>query len=252
MSHKKHIYLFIPHGTNEEHPVVKNLLEQYERLPGVNNFKLFYNNKIAHYSSRPPVKFCDGLEIMLRVYADYPDTITMVSMNEDDVFAILMFDINHISEDEEDENNPKPNDFDIYIELFCANQALPRTGEGTKLLHILEKACFDTSNYKIELASVPRSIQYYKDHGYHFKKNTSSKFRVSVDMEKNTRALSNWSKAKTILSEEAISYLSRKSAKIRSDMKSTRTQGLGLGKKRRRTSTSNKRRGKTMKKKTSR
>ena len=64
-------------------------------------------------------------------------------------------------------------------------------------------------------------------------------------MEKNTRALSNWSKAKTILSEEAISYLSRKSAKIRSDMKSARTERLGLGKKKRRTC--NKRRGKTMK-----
>ena len=246
MSHKKHVYLFIPSGTNEEHPVVENLLTQYDRLPGVNNFKSFYNNKIAHYSSRPPIKFCDGLEIMLRVYADYPDTITIISMNDDDVFAILMFNINHISDDEEDEDNPKPNDFDIYIELFCANQALPTTGEGTKLLHILEKACFDTTNYKIELASVPRSIQYYKDHGYHFKKNTSSKFRVSVDMEKNTRALSNWSKAKTILSEKALSYLSRKSAKIRSDMKSARTQRLGVGKKRRRTR--NKRRGKTIKK----
>jgi len=238
MSHAKQIYLFVPPKTSQN-PVIDYLSERYPPLP-IDTMETFYNTRIAPYS-RSGKSFCNNLEDMLKDLGDVEDWVTLISMNDEDVFAALLFNLDRV-----DNNGKKDQTIDIYIELFCGNQALPPTGEGTKLLNILEEASFKTKHFKIELSSVLRSAKYYTNHSYQLKK-TPSKYKGLVDMQKNTRAVSNWRKAKAILSEKAVSYLSRKSAKIRSDMKSARTQRLGLGKKRRHTR--NKRRGKTMKKK---
>ncbi len=132
-------------------------------------------------------------------------------MDDEDVFAILLFDISR-----KDENGKQI----LYIELLCGNQALPPTGEGTKLLRILEDASLNTHQFNIELSSVPRSVQYYTNNNYKIKNISTG--RSLVDMRKNTRALSNWNKAKKNISENAINYLADKRAKIKRNMKTAR------------------------------
>jgi len=162
--------------------------------------KIFYETRIAPYSSSNPKKsFCDNLEDMLGDYGDAEDWVTLISMNDDDVFAALLFNLDPV-----DDNGKRDKNIDIHIELFCGNQALPPTGEGTKLLKILEKASLDTKLFNIELSSVSKSVQYYKNNSYHL---TGKHYYSLVDMRKHTRAISNWSKIKDSLGPSDRRYL---------------------------------------------
>ena len=112
---------------------------------------------------------------------------------------------------------------DISIELFCGNQSLPSTGEGTKLLKALEKASLDTSNHKIELTSVSRSTKYYLLHGYsrkieHPKRKKSFQGSL-VSMKKNTRASANWSKIRNSLSATDQRYLDKRYSRMKEDIR---------------------------------
>jgi len=209
MSHTKNIYLFVPPKTSKN-PIIDYLSERYPRLP-TDKMNTFFNKRIAPYSSSGKA-FCNGVDdSSLEYLGDVEDWVTLISMNNEDVFAVLLFDINMNDE------NGKPI---LYIELLCGNQALPPTGEGTKLLRILEDASLNTNQFNIELSSVPRSVQYYTNNNYKIKNISTG--RSLVDMQKNTRALSNWNKAKQILSENAINYLADKRAKIKKNMKTAR------------------------------
>jgi hypothetical protein len=206
MSHRndiKHVYVFVPPGT-DEHPVVRYLSEKFPPLP-TDDILEFYDERIAPYSSsNPKTSFCNGLEDLFEDIADMSNYITLVSMNDYDVFAILIFSINYL-----DSNGKLDKNIDIYIELFCGNQALPPSGEGTKLLETLEKASLDTKNFKIALSSVPRSVQYYTNKSYHFKRGSSHIIGWSVPMQKNTRAKSHWSKIKDSLGPSSRRYLDK-------------------------------------------
>ena len=218
MSHPKNIYLFVPPKTSKN-PIIDYLSEKYPRL-ATDKMNTFYNERIAPYSSSGSGKtFCNGLDdTTLEYLGDVEDWVTLISMDDEDVFAVLLFDINRNDE------NGKPI---LYIELLCGNQALPPTGEGTKLLRILEDASFNTNQFNIELSSVPRSVQYYTNNSYKIK-NTSNGMNL-VDMRKNTRALSNWNKAKKKLSINAINYLADKLAKIKRNMKTARGKKIRHG-----------------------
>jgi len=208
--------MFIPPGT-DEHRVINNLKETIPLLP-TDNILEFYDTRMAHYSSSYPRKtFCNGLEMLFKDIADMPNWVTLVSMNDDDVFAILIFNINRL-----DKNGNIDPTIDIYIELFCGNQALPPSGEGTRMLEILERAGFDTKNFKIELASVPKSVQYYSNKKYYKKKNLDKSYGNLVSMRKDTQALSRWSKIRESFTPSSIRYLD----KLYSSTKASRAKGL--------------------------
>ena len=200
MSSSKQIYLFVPPKTTQN-PVIDYLSERYPPLP-TDTMETFYKARIAPYS-RLGKSFCNNLEDMLKDLGDVEDWVTLISMNDEDVFAALLFNLDRV-----DDNGKKNQTIDIYIELFCGNQAIPPTGEGTKLLDILEDASLKTKRFKIELSSVLRSVKYYTDHSYQFKK-TPSKYRGLVDMRKNTRAVSNWHKIRDSLGPSSRRYLDK-------------------------------------------
>jgi hypothetical protein len=185
MSHIKHVYVFVPPNTDETNPIIRYLLERYPPLP-TDSMKTFYDTRIAPYSSSNPEKsFCNGLEDIIGDFGDDEDSVTLISMNDDDVFAALLIFL-----------NPSDKSIDIYIELFCGNQALPPSGEGSRLLKILERASLDTKLFNIELSSVSKSVQYYRNNSYHL---TGKNIGPLVNMRKHTRAISNWAKIKDSL-----------------------------------------------------
>ena len=203
MSNRKHIYIFVPPGTDDKNPVVKYLQEMFPPLP-TDDILEFYHTRIANYPN-----FCNNLEDIFEDLADGRDYITLVSMNDDDVFATLIFSINVLIKDKQFDEP-----VDISIELFCGNQSLPSTGEGTKLLKALEKASLHTSNHKIELTSVSESTKYYLLHGYSRKIEHPNKKKSPqgslVSMRKNTRTSANWSKIRNSLSATDQRYLDKR------------------------------------------
>ena len=197
----KQVYLFIPPETiTIGHPTVENLREKFPPLP-TDDFQDFYNKRIARYSSKPPKTFCNMLEDLIPEFAVEENMVTLISMNDKDVFAVLIFKINHPVSD-------------LYIEILCGNKALPSTGEGTKLLKILENAGNETDQFNIDLSAVSGSVNYYKKNSYHPKPNHKSQLSLT-EMSKNTRALSNWSKVKSSLTPSAQRYLDSESMRSR-------------------------------------
>jgi len=197
----KQVYLFIPpESIAIGHPTVEFLRENFPLLP-TDDFQDFYNKRIARYSSKPPKTFCNRLEDLIPEFAVEDNMVTLISMNDKDVFAVLIFKINHP-------------DSDLYIEILCGNKALPSTGEGTKLLKILESAGEETDQFNIDLSAVTESVNYYKKNSYHPKPNHKSQLSLT-EMSKNTRALSNWSKVKSSLTPSAQRYLDSESMRSR-------------------------------------
>jgi hypothetical protein len=111
--------------------------------------------------------------------------------------------------------------------LFCGNQSLPRSGEGTKLLAILEKAMREENFFDLELDSVRETVQYYKNNGFHLRNNTDKPGSYTIDLQKNLRAASNWSKIKDSLGPKdtkmlSIMYSKRKNSRA----KGKKTKGI--------------------------
>ena len=210
MSHEKRIYLFVPPGTDTEHLIVQRLSSQFPPLE-TNTFESFYNRRIRHYSAKPPKCFCNGLEELLDFAGDLANHITLVSMDDTHVYALAIVNI-----------RPKQRGqkVDMYIELLCGNKALPRTGEGSRLLKILEDVGFETGNHKIHLDSAPDAVNYYTDRSYH----VLPSYRPDIDlvpMSKDTKALSRWKKIKSTFSAKTQSYFDSKY----SEMRSSRAKG---------------------------
>ena len=200
--------LFAPlTSTILNHPVVKNLGSKYQFIHHDGHglgFDVMY--KIASYDN-----FCNDLNDI----ADFlnPRYLTMIRMDDDDVFAVLNFE---------------PSKDDIYIHLLCGNQSLPRSGEGTKLLAILEKAMREENFFDLALDSVRETVQYYKNNGFHLRNNTDKQRSYTIDLEKNLRAASNWSKIRSSLAPNdtkmlSIMYSKRKS--MAKGLKSKKTKG---------------------------
>ena len=213
--------IYIPESFSSNNPVMQYLLERYDKLD-TQTFTEFYDLYIGEEEG----SFCGELDsTMIKQVSKNKNCITLVSIEVEDsitVYALLIF-------------NTKYNYYDtygdpvkmagIYIEILCGNQRLPPSREATKLLHILEEACFKTENYNVMLQTTGRSLQYYKDQGYNKKEIYEEEYMV-----KNLRAKSNWRKARSHLSESAISQLDHKSARIKSKQKTERLRTFGRGK----------------------
>jgi hypothetical protein len=202
---RKTVLFVPPKSTILDHPVVKNLGSKYPFL-NIPNFDTFFNERVM--TAYP--NFCGYLTYDIVADALERHYLTIISMNDDDIFSILVCE---------------PGDDYMYIHMFCGNKSLPSTGSGTKLLKILEKACLEEDVFKMELDSVRPSIQYYKNYGFHLLSNVTNREisnRATVDMEKNLRADSHWSKIRSSLSQNDVQKLSV----IYSRMKTSRANGI--------------------------
>jgi len=212
--------IYIPASFSSNHPVMQYLLEKYDKLD-TPTFTMFYGEYIK--SRRHQKSFCGGLDSMIRL-SENNDCITLVTMEVEEsitVYALLIFNINYI---QYDRNDNEIKFMGIYIELLCGNQRLPPSGEATNLLHILEDACFKTKNYIVMLESTSVSTQYYKDQGYH-----ENEIYNNYYMIKNLRAVSNWRKVRSRLSESVIGKIDYKRASIKSKQKTERLSKFGRG-----------------------
>lgn len=221
----KQTLMHISPMTNVGHPVIQHLLERYAILqtPSLSNF---YDSHIAKYnkSRDRKLKFCGGLDDIIKTLSDVANCITLVTIEEEVdstiVYSLLVFNTNYTQYD--DRTNVRVTD--IYIELLCGNQMLPPSGEASVLLRILENACFETGNYVIMLESTPRSEQYYKDHGYHEENIFGDTYLI-----KNLRALANWRKARSYLPESSIRQIDLKRETIKQKQKAERISKIGRG-----------------------
>jgi hypothetical protein len=196
---RKTVLFVPPSSTILNHPVVKNLGSKYQFIHyDEQGFDTFY--KIASYDN-----FCNDLNNI----EDFlnPRYLTMITLDDDDVFAVLNF---------------QPLKARIYIHLFCGNQSLPRSGEGTKLLAILEKAMREENFFDLVLDSVRETVDYYKNNGFHLRNNTDKQRSYTIDLEKNLRAASNWSKIRSSLAPNDTKLLSI----MYSKRKNSRAKGL--------------------------
>lgn len=217
---EKQILMYISDGSNE-HPIVNYLRERYELFTNFIDFHTAFKEKYFgyNYKTKQLSIFCELDSLIEDAYK--PNNITLVSLDTSKtiVYAIIIFNINYIPLDDPIAGNAGLN---IYIEFLCSNQSLPPSGEGTKLLKIVEDACYKTNYHNIMLETTDRSTQFYKDNNYHK--------RLDADyMQKNTRALNNWKKARTYLSEKARNQLDAKYKKLKSDRKSERILKIGRG-----------------------
>lgn len=133
-----------------------------------NNFATFYEREISEYDRRiVNATFCvDAITSgVSKGYvisaANDKNAATLLSVNMDqngviiDVFALLTF---HISQKK----------LAVRIDTLCGNQVLPPSGEGTRLLKILENASFGVGINKIALDPLPNAMPFYQHQNYRF------------------------------------------------------------------------------------
>lgn len=203
MSRQRQTYMFIPPESDINHPVVQHLARRFPPLE-IDKFKTFSDERILRYIRKTGKSFCDKLEFIIEHLADNKNNITLVTMDEVDVYGLLIFNI-----------HPEKENVDIYVELLCGNKALPSTGEGSRLLKILEEAGFETGNYNLNLESALDATDYYRDRNYHPTHGLPPSRHYS-DMTKNTRAVMRWKKVKnSTFTPRAIEYLNKEYLKTK-------------------------------------
>jgi hypothetical protein len=147
--------------------------------------------------------------------ADEPNTATILSVDIDevddkdnitninDVFALLSFHISHKK-------------LAVRIDALCGNQVLPSSGEGSRLLKILEVASLGVGINKIALDPLPNAMPFYQLNNYRFLEDRDSSVTNSSDhtpdspdssdsfvagpmiqMQKNLAARKRWNAIKT-------------------------------------------------------
>jgi hypothetical protein len=209
MSQPKDVYVFVPPRTDRNNTIVQRLSSQFPPLE-TNTFESFYNRRIRQYSAKPPKCFCNGLETLLDFAGDTVNHVTLVSMDDTHVYAVAIVNV-------KPRQKGKKKEVDMYIEILCGNKALPKTGEGSRLLKILEDIGFETGNHKIHLDSAPDAVNFYKDRSYHVLPTNTPGLDL-IPMSKDTKALSRWQTIKTNLkfSAKTQRHLDAKYAEMRS------------------------------------
>jgi N-acetylglutamate synthase-like GNAT family acetyltransferase len=108
----------------------------------------------------------------------------------------------------------------IVIHTLCANQMLPKTGEGARLLKTIERAAEESGFKTMVLYAVDSAVQFYKDNGYRLVKDADSQetnYPSSTDeipMQKNFKARKGWHKLKTHVSVMTMMARAKKSKNI--------------------------------------
>lgn len=127
------------------------------------------------------------------------DTVTLLSLDidEDDniieVYGLITFRL-----------VTKTSELDtVMVDTLCGNQALPGSGEGTRLLNYLQSRAKEVGIVKVVLHPVDSAIRYYEREKFRPLKREEAKLVNSSDsdsdeltMQKNARSSSNWNKLK--------------------------------------------------------
>jgi len=229
---RKALMMWVPHDMEEFSPIQEfaYYLEYVEGIKPIdtllydNDFTNFYGFEITDkYDNtiNPGHYFCSSdenggvNEDYIAEAANDPNTVTILSvkLNPDDsfneIYALVTF---HISQKKKG----------IKIHTLCGNQALPASGEGTRLLKLLGRVGKKFEYYKIVLNPVDTAIKYYTDNKFRFLKENDSRETSDSNesdsnklvMQKNTRALKHWKKLQTAVSMYGILRKTRKHNEI--------------------------------------
>jgi hypothetical protein len=86
----------------------------------------------------------------------------------------------------------------VEVDLLCKNQVLPiKSGEGSRLLKLLETVSLELGYLIVKLTSIPSATSYYQTKWYR----SSNKRKNSPTMTKNVRYVSNVQKMKYTLTK---------------------------------------------------
>lgn len=230
---KKQLRLWIPNSVEEkflenpDEPSIMSLV-YYIEANGVQridtslydadnpNFGMFYQQHLEPYTNNG-VYFCssdkeggvsEGYIIDAANAKQGNDTATLLSLDIDndgniyDVYALITFRL----------VTTKQQLDTLMIETLCGNQALPGSGEGTRLMNYIQNKGKEIGIIKFVLHPVDTAIGYYKKDKFRTldpieamevnssKSDSDSDSDSSVDdkitMQKNVRAISQWNKVK--------------------------------------------------------
>lgn len=170
-----------------------------------NNFISFYQQHMEKYdattttttTTSPNKSFCyDGVNGIkepnyMPRSAKGPKKATLISadINGDgqieEIHAVLIFSL-------------IPRRKIVEVDILCKNQVLSiKTGEGSRLLKLLETVSLELGYLIVKLTSVPSATSYYQTKWYR----SSSKRKNSPTMTKNVRYVSNVQKMKYALTK---------------------------------------------------
>ena len=166
-----------------------------------NNFTSFYQEHMEKYDTTTTAttnkSFCyDGINGIkepnyMPRSAKGPKKATLISADIDgngqitEIHAILIFSL-------------IPRRKIVEVDLLCKNQVLSiKSGEGSRLLKLLETVSLELGYLIVKLTSVPSATSYYQTKWYR----SSNKRKNSPTMTKNVRYVSNVQKMKYALTK---------------------------------------------------
>lgn len=213
---KKPIFIWRSHPEDDinafgkliKHLKEKENVQDINKSEYDNDFQNFYTFSIEPYKNiKEGYSFCTNPttgvgEGYLVNTANDPENATLISADIDSsgfitaVYAILTFNV---------VNTIKPK---IKVHTLCGNQVLPQSGEGTRLLKLIEKAGRETKLIKIALNPIDTAIPFYRKNKYRAVSENSpisensSDYETDSDspeltMQKNVRAQDRWTKLRT-------------------------------------------------------
>ena len=109
----------------------------------------------------------------------------------------------------------------IKIHTLCGNQVLPPSGEGSRLMKLLENAGYEFGLHKILLNPVDTAVDFYVDKKYRNLRSSESQETSDGDssyhhvMQKNVRAQKRWAKIRTAVKLATIMRSTKNATKRR-------------------------------------
>ncbi len=190
------------------------------------DFDLFYQIHLERYSNEKG-EFCSsvmdggvssGYIIDTANAKRGYDTVTLLSLDIDDddnigeIYGLITFRL-----------VTKTSELDtIMVDTLCGNQALPGSGEGTRLLNYIQSRAKEVGIVKIVLHPVDTAVQYYQREKFRPLKreeaqlvNSSDSDSDELTMQKNVRASSNWNKLKNSVRLLGIYKNTKKARRLR-------------------------------------
>jgi len=195
-----------------------NHIEQIDKDMYNNDFQEFYNIHLEKYNNNlKDTQFCSANHTGVS-HEFLIDTInkssnaTLISLDIDEsnhiteIYALLTFRI----------SNKK---MAVEVKTLCGNRTLPPSGEGTRLLKLVESISNVLGYSKIYLNPLETAIPYYKSQRYRKMEQADSSDSLSVNsnsnsepspMQKNMHALSHWNKLRTAVNVSTLLNRTRK------------------------------------------
>lgn len=192
-------------------------IQQIDKSLYENNFATFYAMEIEKYDNaiKKGANFCSsdkegGVNEEYIVHSAEEETnatLLSVQMNPDnsinEIYALVTF---RVSESKKA----------IKIHTLCGNKALPPSGEGTRLMKMLERVGNEFGLYKILLNPLDTAVPFYAQHKYRpLGEDESQETDYDSDeiqMQKNIRAQKHWGKLRTAVKLRALMSRSKKAS----------------------------------------